>query len=84
MSGWIKLAITSGFMLLKRKCLYKYLNGNVVKLAPFKWFLKLIYSTGYKPINKWEKLKNTVFQHPTYPSQTQHIKKGSSKWTENM
>lgn len=37
MSGWTKLAITSGFMLLKRKCLYKYLNGNVVKLAPFKW-----------------------------------------------
>lgn len=35
MSGWTKLAITSGFMLLKRKCLYKYLNG-VVKLAPFK------------------------------------------------
>lgn len=34
MSGWIKLAITSGLMLLK--CLYKYLNGNVVKLAPFK------------------------------------------------
>lgn len=36
MSGWIKLAISSGFMLLKRKCLYKYLNGTVVKLAPLK------------------------------------------------
>jgi len=34
MSGWIKLAITSGFMSLKRKSLHKYLNGNVVKLAP--------------------------------------------------
>lgn len=70
MSGWIQLAISSGFMLLKRKCFYKYLNGTLVKL---------IYSTGYKPINKSEILKNTVLQHPTYPSQIQHIKRGRAK-----